>query len=277
MNFLFIADFFSDQVLGGGELNNEELILILKQDHSVKKIQSHILNSSFVTENKKSFFIVSNFMNLSDECKSALMKTNYVIYEHDHKYLLSRNPANYENYLAPKDQIVNFDFYKNAKAVFCQSQFHCDIVKSNLGLNNIKNLSGNLWSERSLDFMHKVSKENKNSKCAVLRSSIEHKNTFEAELFCKAKKIPYNLISSEDYYDFLSILGTHSKFVFFPKTPETLSRIVVEARMMGLSIIVNKNIGATRESWYSLKGPELIDEVRKMRNRIPKMVVESYI
>ena len=29
MKFVFIADFFADEVLGGGELNNEELIHIL--------------------------------------------------------------------------------------------------------------------------------------------------------------------------------------------------------------------------------------------------------
>ena len=39
MKIIFIADFFIDQVLGGGELNNEELIeMLIKDGHKVKKL-----------------------------------------------------------------------------------------------------------------------------------------------------------------------------------------------------------------------------------------------
>jgi len=43
-NILFIADYFVNDVLGGGELNNEELIFILKEKgYHVEKIQSHFV------------------------------------------------------------------------------------------------------------------------------------------------------------------------------------------------------------------------------------------
>ena len=71
-------------------------------------------------------------------------------------------------------------------------------------------------------------------------------------------------------------MGQNKTFVFFPKTPETLSRVVVEARMMGMSVIVNRMIGATREPWYKLKGDSLIREVRNMRKTIPSKVVEAF-
>ena len=48
--------------------------------------------------------------------------------------------------------------------------------------------------------------------------------------------------------------------MFFPKTPETLSRVIVESRMMGMSVITNNLVGATKEDWYALKGEELIDK-----------------
>ena len=63
--------------------------------------------------------------------------------------------------------------------------------------------------------------------------------------------------------------------MFFPKTPETLSRVIVEARMMNMSIITNKMVGATKEDWYSLKGAALIDIVHNMRERIPNEVVRA--
>ena len=68
-------------------------------------------------------------------------------------------------------------------------------------------------------------------------------------------------------------MGSHKTFVFFPKTPETLSRVVVEARMMGMGVIVNKMIGATREPWYQQKGLELIETIREKRQDIKNTII----
>ena len=64
--------------------------------------------------------------------------------------------------------------------------------------------------------------------------------------------------------------------MFLPKSPETLSRIVVEARMLGLSVITNNNVGAKYEDWINLKGVDLIEYVRGMRTRIVDTVLESF-
>ena len=77
------------------------------------------------------------------------------------------------------------------------------------------------------------------------------------------------------YPRFLKKLGKNAKFLFLPKTPETLSRIAVEARMMGLSTITNELLGATKEEWYRLKGEELIGKVIQMRFDIPKIVLQA--
>jgi hypothetical protein len=108
-----------------------------------------------------------------------------------------------------------------------------------------------------------------------MNSNITHKNTADAIRYCNAKDLTYNLISSPDYREFLTLLGSNKTFVFFPKTPETLSRVVVEARMMNMGVIVNKMIGATREPWYSLKGIPLIDKIIDMRQDIKKIVIKS--
>jgi len=277
MKFVFIADFFAHQVLGGGELNNEELINILhSQGHTVEKINSHEVTVNFITQHKRKNFIIANFVNLHKDVISKIADVNYIIYEHDHKYLMSRDPSVYPNFIAPRDAIINIEFYKNAKAVMCQSSFHAEIVARNTQLDNLINLSGNLWSEASLQFMGSIAKKSKADTCAIMKSPISHKNTKEAIMYCEYKKMPYTLVQSTNYEDFLAQLGEHKTLVFFPKTPETLSRVVVEARMMGMSVIVNKMIGATREEWYKLKGLKLIEEVRQMRNTIPERVTGVY-
>ena len=77
------------------------------------------------------------------------------------------------------------------------------------------------------------------------------------------------------YRDFIKTLGTYQSFVFFPQTPETLSRVVVEARMMGVTVITNKLIGATKEDWFSMKGKELIDYMRRKKEDIVGLVLDA--
>jgi hypothetical protein len=274
---IFVADFFANEVPGGGELNNQELIEILRdRGIHVLEVKSNRLTPEFILEcSKKLKFIVANFVMLSEESKTSLENDReYIIYEHDHKYMRSRNPANYDNFIAPKSEIINFSFYKNAKAVLCQSKFHADIVESNLKLDNIVSLGGNLWSEDSLETMLSMSKVDKKPTCAIMSSTNWHKNTADAIKLCKTKQWDYDIIPPCSYMEFLLRLGESEKFVFLPKTPETLSRITVEARMMGLSVVTNNMVGATKEDWFNLKGEELIEVIKNKRIEIPNIVTE---
>ena len=76
---------------------------------------------------------------------------------------------------------------------------------------------------------------------------------------------------------FLKILKTkfNKTFAFFPDTPETLSRIVVEARMMGMSIKTSKLVGAGYEKWFALKGEELIDFMIEKRSEITNLFLNE--
>tara|TARA_Y100000034_G_C6666845_1_gene292577 strand:- start:313 stop:645 length:333 start_codon:yes stop_codon:yes gene_type:complete len=105
-------------------------------------------------------------------------------------------------------------------------------------------------------------------------SNIDHKNTNDAIKYCSLQRKKYELIPPLPYYDFLKRLGTNDTLVFLPKTPETLSRIVVEARMMGMRVITNNRVGAAKEEWFSLKGKELIEVIRHKREEISNKVLE---
>jgi hypothetical protein len=197
-----------------------------------------------------------------------------MIYEHDHKYLKNRDPAIFKDYIAPKTMIINQEFYKKAKVVFCQSSFHESIIKKNLNLDNLHNVSGNLWSTGSLKTMRILSKKQKKDCFSVMNSLIDHKNTREACFYCEKKGYKYELISSGDYQEFLGLLSSNKKFIFLPKTPETLSRVVVEARMMNIKVITNKRVGASYEDWFKLKGEKLIDYMLNKRQETTDKVIE---
>lgn len=270
----YISDFFSSQVLGGGELNDDVLLdTLIEQGHQIKKINSSNVQLSDI--NNRTKFIVSNFVNLNKQLLSALESNcSYVIYEHDHKYLTNRNPAAFKDFLAPKNYLINQNFYKSAKKVICQSSFHQNIVKKNLDIKNIYNVSGNLWSDESLDLMSNLLKFKKKDCYSILKSLTEHKNTRECVDYCRLKGFDYELISSNDYSLFLKKLSQNNKFLFLPKTPETLSRVVVESKMMGVKAITNKNVGATYENWFNKSGEDLIEIMRDKKKEISLKIME---
>ena len=268
-----ISDFFLEHCVGGGELNDDELInILISRNHDVEKIQSHVVSEEYLENNKESFFVVGNFVNLSVGCKEFLKDCRYIIYEHDHKYLRTRNPAKYRNFIAPQRDILNFYFYKNAKAVLCQSKFHKKVITSNLQIDNVVSLGGNIWPLDALEYMRGISRQEKADVCSIMNSNIPHKNTYGAVKYAEKVNIEHELISDPDYRSFLSKLGQNKKLLFLPKTPETLSRIVVEARMMGCSVITNELVGATSEEWFKLKGEELIDLMVEKRETIASIV-----
>jgi len=272
----FIADFFAADVLGGGELNNKVLIeMLIDRGHSIERIHSH--NATLDTLKNHDFFIVSNFINLKRDVLENIQSKKYIIYEHDHKYIKSRNPATYGSDLkAPPSEIINYKFYKNALAVICQSKLHKKIIENNLQIDNIINVGGNLWSNETLDKLESLSKNKKQTCYSIMNSQTPHKNTAGSIKYCNKNNLPYNLCQSNSYHDFLSQLSKNSHFVFFPLTPETLSRVAVEARMLGCSVITTKIVGATSEEWFKLKGVELINFLRNKKNEIVDKIEELY-
>ena len=272
---VYISDFFAEHVLGGAEIN-DNVLLTEVLDADIERVRSHVVSVELLKNNINNLFIISNFINLSKNCKEYLQNNcKYIIYEHDHKYLISRNPGLFEDFKAPREEIVNLDFYTNALRIIAQSSFHKKIIEKNLNIKNVYSLGGNLWSEESLTLLDDLGKSQKNNACSVMRSNVAHKNTYEAVKFCKFKNIPYTLIESASYEEFLFMLSQNNQFAFFPKTPETLSRVVVEARMLGNKVYINKMIGAAHEDWFSLKGMELIEKMRNKKQQIRREISES--
>jgi hypothetical protein len=275
---IFVADFFSNEINGGGELNNDEFISLVRQKgYEVFPIKSSSLTIDIIKNSKDCHYIFGNFLALPPSVYNCILESNirYSIYEHDHKYLVTRDPSKYENHIAPKEHITNVQFYEKAVAIFCQSKLHKDTVQKNLKLDTIHNLSGNLWSSESLTLLRENSIKEKREIVSIWNSTNPIKNTSKAVAYCKVKSLPYELLGPLPYDNFLNAIGKNDRFLFFPETMETLCRVVVEARMMNVKTMTNGHLGATSEDWFSLKGEELINLMESKRETIPTYILET--
>tara|TARA_B100001564_G_scaffold270653_1_gene232271 strand:+ start:9755 stop:11365 length:1611 start_codon:yes stop_codon:yes gene_type:complete len=265
----FISDFFVDEVNGGAELVDEEIIKHLSKRNEVVKIKSYDSEKIKDTFSEPGYYIISNFTGMSEDTKNFLQKQKYSICEHDHKYLINRDPSPFPGYKAPNSIIINREFYRNAENVFCQSKKHKDVVESNLGLTNIINLGCSIWSEAELSCLRANSSNNKTKQVAVFDSNNEIKGTSRAVEYCNSQDLDFDLVGNLPYEDFLKKLSEYEKLVFFPTVLESFSRLAVEARILNCQLITNQNLGCASEEWFRDKrGTELLDFVETKREQV---------
>tara|TARA_R100000008_G_C3584999_1_gene171521 strand:- start:1039 stop:1887 length:849 start_codon:yes stop_codon:yes gene_type:complete len=260
---VFVADIFRKDFLGGGECNDDVLINhLIARGYQVQTKRCVEVNLDDLGQNN--FFIIGNFISLSEEFKALLQKEDYIIYEHDHKYVKSRDPSKYRNFLAPPNEIINQAFYQNAIAVVVLSDICKQIMKKTLHIDNIYNIGCSLWSEQKLDFIATLNSQNKNEKFAIIESTNPIKNTFEAVEFCNKNSVQYGLIKYCAERELLTALSYYTGLVFFPKVLETFSRISAEAKMLNCKLLTKpKMLGFASEDIYRLSGNALISEIRK--------------
>jgi len=259
MSVLFIADFYNDQINGGGENNDAVLI----QDLELRGVDIERCYSNQVTREQidsHDSILVSNFILLSDQSKTYLANNaNYIIYEHDHKYVSTRDPSKFPNFKIPQDRLVNIEFYQRAKKVVVLSQICKDVLEYNLGLTNVHSIGSSLWSAKKFSFLKSVSKE-KHQNVAIVQSGNPTKGTPSAVQFCNDRDLAFEFIGSNDQYEFLENLAQFRALVFIPQVLETFCRLVAEAKMLECNVYTNpKLIGMMSEPFATQSGDELIE------------------
>jgi GT2 family glycosyltransferase len=269
MKIKFVSDFFLNEVKGGAELVDDALINKLSETHEITR--QRCLNFS---EEKFNLWIVSNFVFLQQKHKDFLKDKRYIIIEHDHKFIKSRDVSGYKGKIAPADQITNSEFYRKANLVFCQSSGHAENLINNLILDNVANFGCSFWSDDHLDILENLSDKLKTVKQAIINSSNKIKGTFEANRFCIKNKIKPKVLEPKEFGKFMLDLSKVKNLIFFPQVYESFCRLILEARMLNCSVISNKNLGCITEDWFNqYKGRELINFVRnKQESNIQELL-----
>tara|TARA_B100002019_G_scaffold293170_1_gene319126 strand:- start:3886 stop:4737 length:852 start_codon:yes stop_codon:yes gene_type:complete len=279
LTFCIISDFFIDDFIGGAALNDEQIFLEFeKSGKNAIKIKSKDLSLEKIKEIKDYKLIISNFFHLEDEVKNYIQNNcDYVLYVHDYKFVQHTNPAIYKDFEVPKDELINVDFHNNSKAIICQSSFQKRIYDLNLDSHKLtKNFSGNLWDDRCFEIFSEYLEYPKNNKVAVVKSNLPQKGTPESIKLCIDNRLDYDLVYDDDYYSFIKKLGLFSAIAFVPFTPETLSRVCVEGKMMGLEVYTTNLVGATYEPWFNKKGQDMIDEMKNRRASVVDFICNQF-
>ncbi len=265
MSCLFLSDFYNDQINGGAENNDAVLIHYLRSRNVAVDCKS-TPNATMEMLDTYDCIILSNFVFLDDALKlHMLTHDRYIIYEHDHKYLTTRDPSKFVNFKAPETAIINRDLYANATEVIVLSAICKKVLEDNLQLTNVHSIGTSLWSTEKFTFLKHLAQHAKKTKeLAVLRSNNPTKGMAPALQFCEENDVQADLISSPDQYEFLTILSEYKTLLFIPQVLETFCRLVTEAKMLNCQVQTKKNlIGFMSEPYSDQSGPELISTLEE--------------
>jgi hypothetical protein len=263
----------------GGELNDQELLRVLEKELDTEIVfnrssASELKNIEYYKDNKNDKFLLNSFFYIPHR-DYLVDNLDYIVYEHSHKYdKYSGDPSTYRNNKVPE---IGFkDIYVKAKAVLCQSKLHADTLKKNIPEANVINLSGNVWSADALECMDKFREIPKNDKVFIYNHKHYFKNTQYNVKFCERHGIEYDLIEAKPYIEFLESMAQYKAFVYFPGWMETLNRMAVECRMMGVGVVTDALLGAASEEWFNLEGEQLTAVMRRRRHEIANTVLQVF-
>lgn len=263
---ILVSDFTIKEIpFGGSEWVDQ---VILSEFNTTFEYSSKI--SKFDPNN---FYIISNISRLPTHLLEELKKCSYIIIEHDSKFCTNRHPWVFENSIVPHQYRINYDLYKKAKAVFVQTTDHLDVFKINDVKANFINLDGGIWSKTDLNLLVSLYKPIKNNKIMVYATDNWIKNTAGSVDFCLSNNLPFEAVSDmNDRVKFLDSMSKFSKLVFLPRARETLCRLVIEAKCLGLDVITTKTYGASKSNWFYFDRLDLLNYLKNNTEKNLKQI-----
>lgn len=280
MKTILISDLgIQDYPYGGGEQVN---------DYICERLDIPFVKASNLSSYDSNMnYIISSCYSMSPIIRDQIIKGgNYIIIEHDYKFVANRNPKQYITKIGNQEYInlvpdafkVNLDYYKNARRIFCQTRFHQSIFElNNIGqYQRLTNFVSSIWSDIDLQMLRDINDNKlKNEYFGIHNHIFELKNTKGAIKYCEDRKWSYELIDNcPDRFDFLWQLSKCAALVFFPLTPETCSRICLEARCLNMNVICNNDFGCTTEDWFKISGHDMINFLESNTKKNIEMLKE---
>jgi hypothetical protein len=273
MKYILISDFTIKEVPHGG---SEWVNQVLMDNFDLEFEYSNKVTNF----DDKNFYIISNISLMHPLLVSQIKNLNYVIMEHDYKICPSRHPWRYPESIIPLNDRINYDLYKNAKAVFVQTTDHMNVYLKNGVEANFVNLESSIWSEKDLELLEGLYMKSKlkNNSFAIYETQNWIKNTQGNIKHCLENNLEYSLVSeTKNRIEFLTNISKCKGLVFYPIARETFCRLVVESKCLGLDIITSKNYGASLEPWFEkYSGLDLIKFLRDNTNKNLD-IIEEYL
>mgnify|MGYP005812860233 CR=1 FL=1 len=274
--YIFVSDFFSDQLQGGAELSLQTLID--KAEENSIRINSSDLTASFVDRYKDKIWIIGNYTQAPKDAIKQLTdkKCNYNVIEFDYKFCKYRNLELHETLEGEPCNCIEGEhgqeiekFVAGAKNVFFMS-----VTQMNVFLSKLKTLKksrcivlSSIFNEKFFDIIkHLRETYNEKEETWVVSSSPSWiKGSKEAEKWCVDNNKEYNKMHGLVYKEALETLAKSKGLCFLPTGADTCPRLVIEAKLLNCELELNDNVQHISEEWFNTDDLTITENYLKSR------------
>jgi glycosyltransferase involved in cell wall biosynthesis len=278
-DYVFVSDYFSNQMLGGAELSLQTL---MEECPGTKlTVNSANLSKTFIDFYKDSMWIFGNIAHMDDKNIKYILDSNikYHFIEFDYKFCEYRNPALYHflenrecNYNDTEKGKLIENFINNSQQTFLMSEGQKSTYKS--ALKNLKEdklfvLSSVFNSEffETIENLNRQIDKKTRNKWIVLGSRSWVKGTSDSEKWCKDNNLDYEVICDLSPEELLKKLSEAKGICFKPTGLDTCPRYVIEAKLLGCELDINDNVQHINEEWFKTDDIDItIDYLKNRRN-----------
>jgi len=272
--FLFCADYYQDQLVGGAELSIGAILT--KAPIPTHRVNTSRLTIELMEEKKDRFWIFGNYSRLSDDCIAyAIDNLDYVIVAFDYMWCTYRSQHLHEQVdgscCCPDSShgLLNARFHSKAKKIFWMSNAQRNVWQENFDSLKASQhiVLGSVFSDESLSCLDALySRQKINNKWIISGSESWIKGRECAIKYAENNHLDYEIIWNTGHLEFLEKLSVSKGLIHLPPGFDTCPRIVIEARLLGCELIINDNIQHVNEDWWSLAREEMFSYLRKRVN-----------
>lgn len=280
--YVIVSDMYSSDYSGGAELTLEAILL--KCPDKYIKLYCDQITEQLISNNKDKHWIIANHSRLPKEMMIELATSGvaysviacdyfYCKYRSSHLHeLTTKTPC--DCHMTDQGKFI-LGFHKRAQKVFFMSDGHLNEHKRlfptmNNWPSNKLIAQGSTFDDATLEMLNNLGAQYpvKNGKWAIQGGSNTSwiKNTDGCVQYCVQNKLPYEIIGGLSPKDFLHKLVQYQGLIFVPKGFDTNPRITIEARLLGLELVLGDLCQNKNDNWFNLPIEQLYHYLENRAN-----------
>ena len=150
---------------------------------------------------------------------------------------------------------------------FYMSQEQLDFHVADLGLNRQKcSVLSSCFTEDFFLLINKIKSLQNNGRYAIIDGQggwhTQAKGIPESIQYATDKKLKYDLLKTNSHKELMEQLCLYQGLIFLPIIHDTCPRITIEAKLLGLNLIINEKCQHQTEDWWQLDASGMEDYLR---------------
>ena len=282
---IFVNDYFTDEYVGGAELSTEALFN--SSPYKTFKIKSSELNQETINKGVQKTWVFFNCAQMNPQLIPFIVgNCYYYVVEYDYKFCKYRS---IEKHYAAEQKICDCHnqqhgkvisaFFSGAERIFWMSKKQKTTYEKRFTFlkESKSTILSSIFNVKDLEQIEKLRNIRKEQaiqkEYVVLDSTSWIKGAEQTRAYLNKQQIDFVMLGGLPYSDMLRTLSDYAGLAFMPLGGDTCPRIVIEARLLGLNLILNENVQHASEDWWSKNLDEIESYLLDGHNRFWDVIV----